>query len=210
MEGEKNKFDFSSSLTSVKGITLAKSLKTYYFWIFSLGMCSSSAIITGFTFHVSSKGDLAGISRMEAFSIFLPMSIISIISHFIAGWISDKIPLKYLLIILVSTLGIGCLEFWNSKRHYPVGWSFLVLASKLAYGGCLSIVSWPRFYGRKHMGSINGVFMGAVVFASAIGPAMFGLSENQTGNYSFVARITFFFNILLLAGTIKATNHNNL
>ena len=54
---------------------------------------------------------------------------------------------------------------------------------------CLIIVAWPRFYGRKHLGSINGFYMGVQVFASAIGPPLFGISENEIWNDKQVLEI---------------------
>ena len=73
--------------------------------------------------------------------------------------------------------------------------------------GCLSIVAWPRFYGRKYLGEINGVFMGAQVFASAIGPLLFGAAESLSGSYDQAAWISIVGNFLLLLGATKAVSY---
>jgi len=49
--------------------------------------------------------------------------------------------------------------------------------------GCLAAVTWPRYFGRKYLGAISGMNMATMVFASAIGPAMFGLSQSVFGSY---------------------------
>ena len=72
---------------------------------------------------------------------------------------------------------------------------------------CLAIVTWPRFYGRKHLGSISGVFMGAQVFASAIGPPIFGMSESLTGDYSSAVWIAAILNLVLLLGASRAVSY---
>ena len=101
------------------GSSSFEALRSYNFWIFCLSLCSSSMIVTGFTFHISSIGNLAGLSRFDAYSVFLPMSVFSVVSHFIAGWASDRMPLKYLLMLLVGCLGLGSLgllayeELWG-------------------------------------------------------------------------------------------------
>ena len=168
-------------------ITLKTALRTYNFWIFCLGLCSLSFIITGFTFHLSSIGALSGLSRTEAFGIFLPISFISAVSHLFAGWVSDRTSLKYLLMILLASLGTGCFGILHLESFW---FRLLVIAGFGVSGGfyaCLAIVTWPRFFGRKHLGSISGTFMGAQVFASAIGPPLFGMSEKLTGDYSSAA-----------------------
>lgn len=185
-------------------ISLKDALKTYNFWIFSLGLCSASLIITGFTFHISSIGELAGLSRFEVYSYFLPIAIISMISHLIAGWASDRMPLKYILMVMLSGLSIGCLGLLNLELFW---FKFLVIIGFGLQGGiwpCLMTVAWPRFYGRKHLGSISGTVMGAQVFSSAIGPPVFGYSESLFGDYSSAVTILAALNLLLLFGAFRA------
>ena len=185
-------------------VTLKEALRTYNFWIFCLGLCSGSLIVTGFTFHISSIGALAGLSRMEAYELFLPMAVISVISHIVAGWASDRMPLKYLLMVLLLGLAVGSLGILNLESFW---YRLMLVAGFGVQGGvwgCLTVVAWPRFYGRKHLGAISGAFMGAQVFASAIGPAVFGISESLNGDYSYAAWISVSLNLLLLLGATRA------
>ena len=207
MDGDKITSLDTTNLFPEPETTLKEALRTYNFWIFCLGLCSAAVIVTGLTFHISSIGALAGLSRMEAYGLFLPISVISVISHFIAGWSSDRMPLKYLLMILLAGLAVGSLGILNLESF----WFRLMLI--IGFGvqggiwGCLTIIAWPRFYGRKHLGAISGVFMGAQVFASAIGPPVFGLSESLNGDYSSAAWISIALNLLLLLGAVRAVSH---
>ena len=97
MDGNKNNFKEKITKSVEPEITLKGALNTYNFWIFSLGLCSASLIITGFTFHISSIGNIAGLSRAEVYGIFIPISMLSMVSHLVAGWASDRMPLKYIL-----------------------------------------------------------------------------------------------------------------
>ena len=189
---------------STREISLVEARKTYDFWIFCLGMCSSSFIITGFTFHISSIGKIAGLSRDQSFEIFLPIAIISVVTHFIGGWISDRMPLKYLLMLQVLTLGIGSLalmEFQNIWYQYVVIVCFGIQSGLWAV---LSMVTWLRFFGRAHLGAIAGLAMGCQVFASAIGPTVFGASQSWTGNYNTAAWIAGILNLILFIGATRA------
>ena len=207
MDGDKITSLDTTNLFTEPETTLKEALRTYNFWIFCLGLCSAAVIVTGLTFHISSIGALAGLSRMEAYGLFLPISVISVISHFIAGWASDRMPLKYLLMILLAGLALGSFGILNLESS----WFRLMLI--IGFGvqggiwGCLTIIAWPRFYGRKHLGAISGAFMGAQVFASAIGPPVFGLSESLNGDYSSAAWISVALNLLLLLGTVRAVSY---
>ena len=184
--------------------TLSDAVRSYNFWIFCLGMCSSSLIVTGFTFHIDSIAQTSGLSRVDAYSIFLPMSVVSVLSYFLSGLASDRMSLKYLLMTLLTTLGIGCL----GMLAFEIQWSRIMVI--ICFGiqggvwGCLSLVTWPRFYGRKHLGAISGLSMSCQVFASAIGPPVFGASEHFTGNYHNAAWVAALLNLVLLIGSFKA------
>jgi len=207
MDGDKITSLDTTNLFPEPETTLKEALRTYNFWIFCLGLCSAAVIVTGLTFHISSIGALAGLSRMEAYGLFLPMSVISVISHFFAGWASDRMPLKYLLMILLAGLAVGSLGILNLESFW---FRFMLIIGFGVQGGiwgCLTIVAWPRFYGRKHLGAISGAFMGAQVFASAIGPPIFGLSESLNGDYSSAAWISVALNLLLLLGTVRAVSY---
>jgi cyanate permease len=70
----------------------------------------------------------------------------------------------------------------------------------------INTVTWPRFFGTKHLGAISGYAMSWTVIASAAGPYLFSLSLKFTGSYkaSIIVLIGIAF-ILLLFG-LKANN----
>ena len=43
--------------------------------------------------------------------------------------------------------------------------------------------SYPKVFGRRHLGAISGIQMSAMVIGSAIGPAFFALVQSVTGDY---------------------------
>ena len=90
--------------------------------------------------------------------------------------------------------------------HETIGRVLVMIGYGIQGGvwGCLSVVTWPRFYGRKHLGAISGLFMGVVIFASAIGPAFYGISQQITGSYNTSAWVAVFMNLLIFGGAFKA------
>ena len=192
-----------------KQFTLSEARNTLTFWLFSLPLAMYALYITGFTFHLVSIFEHAGMGREKALAVFIPMSVISVTVSLIGGYISDKIRLKILLIILLlgQLLALFSLSFLNDGIFY-YGY---ILGNGLVSGlyNVLMAVTWPRFYGRENLGKITGFVMAIVVFASALGPTLFSFSATKLGSYSnvifglaaVVAIITFF--------SFKADNPQN-
>ena len=49
----------------------------------------------------------------------------------------------------------------------------------------------PEVYGRKALGSVNGIVLGVATAASGFGPLLFGLCRDMTGSYDNVQRTLF-------------------
>jgi MFS family permease len=192
-----------------KQFSLREARKTLSFWLFSIPLAMYALYITGFTFHLVSIFESAGMSREKALAVFIPVSVISVIVSLIGGYISDKIRLKFLLIIMLfgQIVALLSLGFLNDGIFY-YGY---ILGNGIVSGlyNVLMAVTWPRFYGRENLGRITGFVMAIIVFASALGPTLFSFSATMLGSYSvvilglatIVATITFF--------SLKANNPQN-
>ena len=149
----------------------------------------------------------AGFSREIAISIFLPASFIAVAFNFIGGWISDYIKLKYLLIINMAGIlisGIALMQLGSFKSAYAI----LIIGNGIQNGlfSVLNTVTWPRFFGIKHLGAISGYSMSWTVIASAIGPYLFSLSLKYQGGYSSGVAVCMVAATVLLFMGLKANN----
>jgi MFS family permease len=147
----------------------------------------SGLVITAFTFHILAIGHELGVSDDFILKLFIPGAVVAIVSGFAISWATDLsfIRIKYLLSLMgvAGALAYGCVGFGS----YPeIAWLHV-----LGFGvsaGCfsgLSIIIWPRFFGRQHLGAISGLFMTTVVVASAVGPFLFSLAEAFLGGYRY-------------------------
>ncbi|MDP6491575.1 MAG: MFS transporter [Kiritimatiellia bacterium] len=164
--------------------TLAEARRTYRFWVFALGIALFGFYVTGMSFHAASIFESAGMERNRGYMIFLYASIVSVALRPIVGWLSDRIPLKFLMMALMvgicmSTLGLRILAEGLSM--------WMVIAGNGIAGatlGTLGSITWPNFFGREHLGAISGFNMSITVFASAIGPWLFSQCLAHTDTYS--------------------------
>ena len=184
-DGEKHgNREHNVTIKPFKQFSLAEAKKTNSFWLFSIPLAMYALYITGFTFHLVSIFENAGLDREKALAVFIPYSVISVVLSLLGGWVSDRIKLKYLLYLIFfgEILALVCLANLNGGIFY---FGF-ILGNGIVSGlyNVLMAVTWPRFYGRENLGRITGFVMSLIVFASALGPILLSFSFSSTGNYS--------------------------
>jgi MFS family permease len=186
-----------------QNLTLEEAKKTRAFWMFGLTLAFNSFFITGFTFHIVSIFASQEYTKTQAIAVFLPISVIAISVSTLCNILSDYINHKiYLYCMLVSGIlaSLGLLLLSNSIGIY------LLIIGLGIFGGLFAVVnavSWPRFYGRKHLGSITGKVMSFLVIASAIAPSLFSYCFSTFNSYSFISYITIPFLVFLLIASLK-------
>ncbi len=194
-----------------KEFTRKEAAGTLTFWAFTLGLATYAFVVTSVTFHLTSLGEEMGRSREATLAIFLPMSCIGICTRFSSSWLIDRtsIRLKWHLIAMMSAeiLGAVGLFFFAS----PAGWAMMAVGYGMTGGlmGALLNLTWPRFFGREHLGAISGLSLSILVWASAIGPWLFSLSHNMTGNYKTAICICALLPTTIIIAAIKAENPQN-
>lgn len=164
--------------------TLKEAFRTPVFWFVLFGMGVLSTISTGITFHlVSILGD-NGIDRTTAAYVLSVMSIASFISTIICGLIVERLEPRYLLSI--TFLGMfGMMWMLNFVDSYTSAFIFgifkgIIVSSVIVSHGVII----PNYFGRQHLGSIQGITMTVTVLASALGPLPFGITYDYFGGYT--------------------------
>lgn len=203
LDGESKTEDETVTNEKELNLTLKEAIKTRAFWIFGLILAFNSFLITGFTFHVVSIFSSQGYTKDQAISIFLPISVIAILVSLIGNVLSDYINHKiYLYIMLASAIlaSVGLIYLSSQIGVYVLicGLGFL--------GGLFAVVhavTWPRFFGRDHLGAITGKVMSFLVIASALAPSLFSYCFTKLGSYSYIGYLNLIFLLFLVIGSYK-------
>ncbi len=190
-----------------KDFNLQEARKTLAFWLFSGFLGLQGLYITGFTFHVVSIFEQFGSTREEAVTIFQYIAIITVIITIIFSWLSDYIKLKNLLYIMSvgGFLSVGGVIFLSEGI---IPYYIMIIGTGIASGmyGIISAVCWPRFFGKKHLGSIMGQVMMILVFGSALGPILFSQSLTLFSSYGPGLAICFIAYFILFIGVFFVKN----
>ena len=190
----------------LKDFTLTEAKKTRGFWMFGLVLAFHSFFGTGITFHVVSIFATQGYSRAHAIAIFIPISIIALSVSTFCNILSDYISHKIYLYVMIGggVLASAGLLFLS----HPMGVYVLVVGMGILSGlfAVINAVTWPRYYGRLHLGSITGKIMSFLVIASAIAPSLFSYCFSTFGSYSYIGYIALVYLLILSVGSVVVKN----
>jgi OFA family oxalate/formate antiporter-like MFS transporter len=186
--------------------TLAEARRTWAFWAFTLTICIQALVLTSVGFHVESIFGQAGMETTMGFDMLPPAALISVIVNLAGGWLSSRIELRWFLTVMLLAMAGYMLGFIWLRPGF-VYW-FIICSFGISNGmfGILMSLTWPRYYGRSHLGAISGLCMSFMVVFSAIGPAFFSRSLDFLGSYTAAFSTCLAAALILLAGSFRARN----
>lgn len=186
--------------------TLKEARGNWSFWVFALTLSVFTMYVTGFTFHVVSIFESSGLTREQAISVFLPASIIAVALNMTGSWLTDYIKLKYFLMLM--TLGGLLSTYGFSHLSEGLNYWLLITGNGILSGmfGILLTITWPKYFGRQHLGAISGFNQALNVFFSAIGPWLLSLSLSHMGTYAFAGKVMMGIWVVLFLTALRAEN----
>lgn len=171
------------NVAKVGELTAKEALKTREFWGVTLSLSIHALTVTGITFNIVDLGAQSGLNEQQAVGLFLPIGILSTMTGFLVGVISDQVRLKWLVVTLLLLQFAGFIGIANLEL---LPWRLLGIIGLGTSGGffaTLTIVALPRLFGRTHLGAIGGMQMTSMVVGSAIGPSLLALFKDSFGSY---------------------------
>ena len=167
-----------------KQFTLKEARRTLPFWVFTITMSLQALILTATTFHIENIFELAGMDGAKGFSVLPVVAYIAIAITLLGGWLSDRVELRWLLMTMLLAMAVNLVGYAFLAPGLPVG--CLIVGGGIGGGlfGVLMSVTWPRFFGREHLGAISGFCMTFLVIFSAVGPAFYSGILWLTESYS--------------------------
>jgi len=164
--------------------TLKEAARTRTLWFLVIAGSTHSLVGTGLMFHQVSIMAGKGFSSAIGASVFAVMAPMLIAGQFLSGYLSSRIPQRYLLaggqLMMVITIGL-LLTATNIWQIYLYG-AVMGLNWGLVMNAVVTI--WPNYYGRTNLGSIRGVTNFWFMTASALGPLPLALSLDLAGSYT--------------------------
>jgi MFS family permease len=166
------------------GYTLGDALHTPAFWVFAIGAALYGLVASGIGLFNESILAERGFGANVYYQTLVVTAMTGLAGNFIGGWLARFVPLNRLMAISLLVLMTGLLAL----PHVATIAMAMAWAVMMGLGGGLVMVLffsvWPRVYGRRQLGRIQGVAQAMTVLASAVGPLLLAACVEMTGSYS--------------------------
>ena len=150
-------------------------LKDYRFYIINMNMLAMPWIATGSFVYQSFITSSKGWGQYVIAQSFMSYSVLTVITLLVSGYLVDKFTSRRLLIYMNIPLLLSVLViiYFNAPITAFVFLGLIGISNGLA--NLLGSSIWAEIYGVKYIGSIKALTTALMVFATALGTALFGI-----------------------------------
>ena len=150
-------------------------IKDYRFYIINMNMLAMPWIATGTFVYQSFISNSKDWGKYVIAQSFMSYSVLTVITLLISGFLVDKFTSRRILIYMNIPLLLSVLViiYFNSPISAFIFLGLIGISNGLA--NLLGSSIWAEIYGVKHIGSIKALTTALMVFATALGTALFGI-----------------------------------
>ncbi|MFQ5897279.1 MAG: MFS transporter [Candidatus Methylomirabilia bacterium] len=162
---------------------LSRAIRSAAFWLLALGLAVLSMLVTGLIFHQVAYFEEQGLSRQLAAHIFGVEAVFLAVATMLTGLLLDRCPARFILssVLMLMAASIGALLVVRTP------------ATAVLYGAVLGTTQgglmttypyvWAHYFGRAHVGSIQGLAATILIAGAALGPLPLGIGYDWLGDY---------------------------
>ncbi len=169
--------------------TLGEALSTPAFWVFGLSSSLYGLVASGIgLFNESILAELGFPPELFLRSLAVT-ALTGLLGNFLGGWLLARHPARSLMVPAMALLALGLAALPHLRSTGAV---YLQAAVMGAAGGLVTVLFfsyWPRTFGNRNLGSIQGVAQFLTVVASAAGPLVLAQIQQASGSYALAFRV---------------------
>ncbi|MGD9711332.1 MAG: MFS transporter [Thermomicrobiales bacterium] len=163
--------------------TLSEAIRTRSFWLLLFAGIVPSLVVTGLSFNQVSIFAAAGLPSSLAATTFTIESAIALPTTLASGWLTGRIPSRYVLAGSQGFLALALVILFFSDSVVLVVLFALARGASSGLWAVAADVLWPNYFGRRNLGSIRSATFAASVFGASAGPLPFGIAYDMFGSY---------------------------
>ena len=181
-DGEKKTKLTKDEVQVIEGLNLKEALKENSFYILAAMWFGMAMLVTTLHFYQVTILTNQGISTEYAASLFTISAVAMVVFMPLVGKFFDNFPTKYVLAtgLLINSISLISITYSNSEAYslfYAVSFGINNAFSMTMFG-----YIWPRYFGRKHLGSIQGTGQMIGVIGASLGPLPVGFAIDYLGS----------------------------
>jgi MFS family permease len=166
-------------------VSAGSAMKTFVYWMITLSMLARVASHSTIIVHFVPLMVWKGLTQERAALLLGSFAFLNLFSHFVLGWIADKMnkPLLLSIAMLIPALSVLLLVSGDAMGSL---WLFTVLFSALDASFPVAWATVGDFFGRRYFGTIRGTMSFFYMWGGALGPVIAGAIYDQTESYTSV------------------------
>ena len=167
----------------LEGFTRAQALRTSTFYIIGAGLLTLSMLVTCLHLFQVSIFESHGVSRQVAAYVFPVSAMTMVVTVPCVGLILDRVQTRWVfacaqVLMVSSLLCVTQVSGVASAVAYAI-----VFGLNNAVSITLFTFLWPRFFGLRHLGSIQGIGQMIGVVGASLGALPLGIAFDIFGGY---------------------------
>ena len=171
-------------VTASEGLSLAEALRTPAFYLVVAGMVAIAMLVTVLHFYQVTIFRDQGLSARTASGVFAVSAVTMVVSMPLVGLLLDRLRTR---VVFAMALGVQSAALLGATLVTDLTTAFayaLVFGLNNAFSITLMGYMWPRYFGRKHLGSIQGAGQTSQVVGASLGPPLVGFAAELTGGFT--------------------------
>jgi MFS family permease len=166
------------------GVDWQSALRTPAFWAFALSASLYGLIASGIGLFNQAILAERGFGPTMYYNTLVVTALTALGGNFLGGWLTRFVRMTSLLAASMALLALGLLALPHMSTPAQVyGWAVTMGLG----GGFVTVLFfsvWPRAFGRRQLGQIQGAAQAMTVVASAVGPLLLAWCVERTGAYA--------------------------
>ena len=172
----------NDEVEAIEGLNLTEALKENSFYILAAMWFGMAMLVTTLHFYQVTILTNQGITTEFAASLFTVSAFAMVVFMPLVGKFFDNFPTKYVLAtgLLINSISLISITYSNNEVYslfYAVSFGINNAFSMTMFG-----YIWPRYFGRKHLGSIQGTGQMIGVIGASLGPLPVGFAIDYLGS----------------------------
>jgi MFS family permease len=191
-----------NDVEEIEGLNLSEAIKEKSFYILSAMWFGMAMLVTTLHFYQVTILTSQGISTDFAAGVFSISAITMVLFMPFIGKLFDNYPTKYVLALGLAINSISLLLITSANNEIFT----IVYAMFFGINNAISMTMfgyiWPRYFGRKHLGSIQGTGQMIGVIGASLGPLPVGFAIDYIGSSLITVRYLSIYPIIMAIITI--------
>jgi MFS family permease len=167
-------------------LTAIRALRTKTFWLLGFALTIQLMVFNTMIIHIMPYFASMGLPRSRAALVAMCIPLSSMVGRLSFGWLGDLFDKRHLLVMCfaLEVVGLAFLSYAEALWHLI---SFLVFFGP-ALGGTVALrsVILREHFGRRTLGSIQGLIAALMTLGAIVGPVYAGRVFDVRGGYQMV------------------------